>query len=119
MPLKRSNRLILVPEDIIHPIVSASVLTWFLIEIYSFYIMMFLGFFLSSPPPSICDFSLFRQSCLLGSKEFCIIWFSNIFTLTVPGEGYHRNVPRIKVDIYVFIFIRCGISREILAIDPS
>ena len=27
-----------------------------------------------------------------GAKDFLIIWFSNILTMSVPDEGYSRNI---------------------------
>jgi hypothetical protein len=31
----------------------------------------------------------------LAHKDIKIIWLSNIFTLSVPDEGYSRNVPYV------------------------
>ena len=82
VPLKRSNRLILVPEDIIHPIVSASVLTWFLIEIYSFYIMMFffLFFFKVLLPRAYVNSVYFGNPVFLVPTSFASFGFQ-IFLL--------------------------------------
>ena len=38
------------------------------------------------------------------SKDFLIIWLSNLSALSMPDEGYYRNyVMHTKFDDYVFI----------------
>ena len=48
---------------------------------------------------------LFRSVGFIAPKHFELIWFSNISILSVPDEGYSRNV-RTKLDIYVFIKVK-------------
>jgi hypothetical protein len=46
---------------------------------------------------------LFKPFGLLAPKTFKIIWFSNLSTLSIPDEGYSRNVSCALNLIFIFI----------------
>jgi len=43
---------------------------------------------------------MIRHFDFIAQKHFYIIWLSNLSILSIPDEGYFRNVS--KYDIYVF-----------------
>ena len=55
---------------------------------------------LSSPPILVI---LFMAFYLLVTNDLYIVWLSNPVTLTVPDEGYSRNVSYALNNTYILI----------------
>ena len=47
---------------------------------------------------------LFSTFCLTSPKDFEITLLSNPLALSISEEGYSRNVVRIKLFIYDFVY---------------
>jgi hypothetical protein len=94
----------IVPEGIIRPVVSVSVLTWFIRYIY-YWNLQFLN-------------NVLWFYC---SQNFKIIWFSNLRFLCVPDDVYSRNascVLNLIFTLKIWIYsIRVG-NRTILTLVP-
>ena len=46
--------------------------------------------------------------CVLAPKDFHIIWFSNILALSVPEEGYYRNMSCTLTLVSMFLLLSLG-----------
>jgi hypothetical protein len=84
----------IVKEGIICPVLSASVLKWFIRYVY----------YCHRWPWPILSFQ-FRHFDCIASKQFKIIWLSYHSNLSVANKGYYRNASRALNLISTFLFI--------------
>jgi hypothetical protein len=57
---------------------------------------------------------LFGSFGFPATKDFKIIWLSNILTLSVPDEGYSKNASRAQNMISTFYEHRCSFWESII-----
>ena len=67
-------------------------------------------------PSGIGDLGRLRLSCLgpfglLATKNFGIIWISNLLTMSIPEEGYSRNMSYAINQMPTFYFKGCHYFR--------
>ena len=82
-------------EGVVHPVVNASALTWFIIFIHC-QNLCFLNYWIINQtkvllPQAIGDLILFGSFGFHATKYFKMIWLFNIRELSVTDEGYSRH----------------------------
>jgi hypothetical protein len=97
-----------VKEGIIRPVLSASVLKWFIRYIH----------YCHRWPWPILSFQ-FRHFDSIASKRFKIIWLSYHSSLSVANKGYYRNASRALYLISTFLFIITHMSPWFILADEN